>query len=89
MIINIVSVVVLIGLGAILPGIRQREREYGIAFTRNQWIIMGILIVGSIIFGVYMGSLKHLPLRGAYIAIEAVIALIITWLVGRRKPVTA
>lgn len=89
LIINIVSVVVLIGLGAILPGIRQREREYGIAFTRNQWIIMGILIVGSIIFGVYMGSLKHLPLRGAYIAIEAVIALIITWLVGRRKPVTA
>lgn len=89
LIINIVSVVVLIGLGAILPGIRQREREYGIAFTRNQWIIMGILIVGSIIFGVYMGSLKHLPWRGAYIAIEAVIALIITWLVGRRKPVTA
>lgn len=87
LIINIVSVVVLIGLGAILPGIRKRELEYGIAFTKNQWIWMGILIIGSIILDIYIGGLKHLPLRGAYIAVEATIALIITWLIGRRKPV--
>ncbi len=85
LIINIVTVVVLIGLGAILPGIRRREVEYGVAFDKAQWIWMGILIIGSIILDIWLGSTK-IPLRIAMIVIQAVIALILTWLVGRRKP---
>ncbi len=38
LIINVISIIVLIGLGAILPGIRRREEEYGVAFSRPQWI---------------------------------------------------
>lgn len=85
LIINIVAVIVLIGLGAILPGIRRREEEYGIAFDRSQWIWMGILIIGSIVLDVWLGSTK-IPMRIAMIIVEAIIALIATWLVGRRKP---
>lgn len=88
LIINIVTVVVLIGLGAILPGIRRREVEYGVAFDKAQWIWMGILIIGSIILDIWLGSTK-IPLRIAMIVIQAVIALILTWLVGRRTPANA
>ena len=88
LIINIVAVIVLIGLGTILPGIRRREEEYGIAFDRSQWIWMGIIIIGSIILDVWLGSTK-IPMRIAMIIIEAIVALIATWLVGRRKPQNA
>ena len=88
LIIKIVAVIVLIGLGAILPGIRRREEEYGIAFDRSQWIWMGIIIIGSIILDVWLGSTK-IPMRIAMIIIEAIVALIATWLVGRRKPQNA
>lgn len=88
LIINIVAVIVLIGLGAILPGIRRREEEYGIAFDKTQWIWMGILIIGSIILDVWLGSTK-IPMRIAMIIVEAIIALITTWLVGHRKPQNA
>lgn len=85
LIINIVAVIVLIGLGAILPGIRCREEEYGIAFDKSQWIWMGIIIIGSIILDVWLGSTK-IPARITMIIVEAIAALIITWIVGRRKP---
>lgn len=85
LIINIVAVIVLIGLGAILPGIRRREEEYGIAFDKSQWIWMGIIIIGSIILDVWLGSTK-IPARITMIIVEAIAALIITWIVGRRKP---
>lgn len=85
LIINIVAVIVLIGLGAILPGIRRREEEYGIAFAKSQWIWMGIIIIGSIILDVWLGSTK-IPARITMIIVEAIAALIITWIVGRRKP---
>lgn len=85
LIINIVAVIVLIGLGTILPGIRRREEEYGIAFDKSQWIWMGILIIGSIILDVWLGSTK-IPMRITMIIVEAIAALIITWIVGRRKP---
>ena len=88
LIINIVAVVVLIGLGAVLPGIRRREEEYGIAFDKSQWIWMGILIIGSIILDVWLGSTK-IPARITMIIVEAIAALIITWIVGRRKPANA
>lgn len=85
LIINIVAVIVLIGLGAILPGIRRREEESGIAFDKSQWIWMGIIIIGSIILDVWLGSTK-IPARITMIIVEAIAALIITWIVGRRKP---
>ena len=86
LIINIVAVIVLIGLGAILPGIRHREVEYGIAFDKVQWISMIAIIMCSIIFGIYLGGLKHLSGRGIYIAVESIFSLLIVWLIGRRKP---
>ncbi|POO31768.1 hypothetical protein CDA64_00344 [Lactobacillus helveticus] len=49
---------------------------------------MGILIIDSIILDIWLGSTK-IPLRIAMIVIQAVIALILTWLVGRRKPANA
>lgn len=88
LIINIVAVIVLIGLGAILPGIRRREEEYGIAFDKSQWIWMGIIIIGSIILDVWLGSTR-IPARITMIIVEAITALIITWIVGRRKPANA
>lgn len=46
---------------------------------------MGILIIGSIVLDVWLGSTK-ISMRVALIIIEAIIALILTWLIGRRKP---
>lgn len=83
--INIVAVIVLIGLGAILPGIRRRETEYTIAFDRTQWIAMIAIIVIAVIAGLYLGGTK-IALRGLYILIEGIAALIVVWLIGRRKP---
>lgn len=85
LIINIVAVVVLIGLGAILPGIRKREEKYGIAFDKRQWILMIGLILAAITFGVYLGGTK-ITLRGLYITIEAIIIILIVWAIGHRKP---
>lgn len=83
--INIIACVVLIGLGGIFPGIRRREEEYGIAFDRTQWIWMIVLVLGSITFDVWLGGTK-LAARVWIIAIEAVVALLLVWLIGRRVP---
>lgn len=84
--INIIAIIVLVGLGVILPGIRRREVEYGIAFNKTQWTIMLIIIIGSIIIDLYLGSLNHLGLRGLYILIEALCAIGICWFVGHPAP---
>ncbi|MDD6720527.1 MAG: APC family permease [Lactobacillus porci] len=83
--INIIACVVLIGLGGIFPGIRRREEEYGIAFDQTQWIWMIVLVLGSITFDVWLGGTK-LAARVWIIAIEAVVALLLVWLIGRRVP---
>lgn len=44
------------------------------------------IIMCSIIFGIYLGGLKHLSGRGIYIAVESIFSLLIVWLIGRRKP---
>ena len=49
---------------------------------------MGIIIIGSIILDVWLGSTK-IPARITMIIVEAIAALIITWIVGRRKPANA
>ncbi|WEV43031.1 amino acid permease [Lactobacillus sp. ESL0684] len=99
LIINIVAVVVLIGLGAILPGIRRREEEYGIAFSRDQWLSMSVLIIGSVILDLYLGAQKQLfdisainlgqmklGLNIILIIIEVAVAIFICWQIGKRKP---
>ena len=99
LIINIVAIIVLIGLGAILPSIRRREEEYGIAFNKKQWTTIFVLIIGSIIFDLYLGEKNTLFHNAAInfgqikigvnivmIIIETILAILICWLVGRRKP---
>ncbi|MCD5560890.1 APC family permease [Lactobacillus delbrueckii] len=83
--INIVACLVLIGLGGIFPGIRRREEEYGLAFDKQQWTWMIALVLGSIVFNVWLGG-STIKLRALYIVIESVIALLAVWLIGRRLP---
>lgn len=83
--INIVACLVLIGLGGIFPGIRRREEEYGLAFDKQQWTWMIALVLGSIVFNVWLGG-TTIKLRALYIVIESVIALLAVWLIGRRLP---
>ncbi|MGN1407004.1 APC family permease [Lactobacillus sp.] len=83
--INIVACLVLIGLGGIFPGIRRREEEYGLAFDKQQWTWMIVLVLGSITFNVWLGGTK-IHLRALYIVIESVVALLAVWLIGRRVP---
>ncbi|KRL90342.1 amino acid permease [Lactobacillus kalixensis DSM 16043] len=85
LIINIVAVVVLVGLGTILPSIRRREIKYGVAFDKPQWISIIAIILIAVILGLYMGGSK-ITLRGLYILIEGIIALFVVWIIGRRKP---
>lgn len=85
LVINIVSIVVLIGLGALLPSIRRRELKYGTAFDRSQWYLMIALVVFSVVFDVWLGGTK-IALRLVYIIIEVVIALILLVLIAHKKP---
>ncbi|WP_369916842.1 APC family permease [Lactobacillus sp. ESL0228] len=100
LIINIIAVVVLIGLGVILPSIRQREEEYGIAFNRKQWITIFVLVIGSIVFDLYLGGNSKLfgssninigqikvGINIILIILETVFAILICWLVGKRNPI--
>lgn len=99
LIINIVAIIVLIGLGVILPSIRKREEEYGIAFNKKQWTTIFVLIIGSIIFDLYLGERNTLFHNAAInfgqikigvnivmIITETILAILICWLVGRRRP---
>lgn len=85
LIINIISIVVLIGLGAILPYVRQREVDFGQAFSRAQTISIAALIAGSIILDVFLGG-THVPGRIALICAEVIIAVIAVVVIGRRVP---
>ncbi|MHC3377675.1 APC family permease [Ligilactobacillus equi] len=85
LVINIVSIVVLVGLGVLLPSIRRREDQYGYAFDKYQWRAIIGMILGSIIIDVWLGGTK-LPGRVWMIVVEAILALIIVWLIARRKP---
>lgn len=85
LVINIVSIVVLIGLGALLPSIRRRELKYGTAFDRSQWYLMIALVVFSVVFDVWLGGTK-IALRLVYIIIEVVIALTLLVVIAHKKP---
>lgn len=83
--INIVSIVVLIGLGALLPSIRRRELKYGTAVDRSQWYLMIALVVFSVVFDIWLGGTK-IALRLVYIIIEVVIALTLLVVIAHKKP---
>ena len=79
------AVVVLIVLGAILPSVRAREVKYGLAFDKWQRNSLIILCLGSITLGVWLGG-SQLALRGLWIFIQALVALGLMYLIGRRQP---
>lgn len=87
LVINIVSITVLIGLGAILPSVRKREEKYGIAFDKTQWYLIFALLILSIIFNVWLGGTK-IALRGLYILIESIVALFAIWVIAKKTPKT-
>ncbi|WP_229717887.1 amino acid permease [Ligilactobacillus salitolerans] len=86
LVINIVAIFVLIGLGALLPLIRKREEEYGIAFDKAQWSAMIATTLIAIIAMVWLGG-SHFSARITLIVVIAAVALLLLWLIGRRKPV--
>lgn len=88
LVINIVSITVLIGLGAILPSVRKREEKYGIAFDKTQWYLIFALLILSIIFNVWLGGTK-IALRGLYILIESIVALFVIWVIAKKTPKTS
>jgi amino acid transporter len=85
--INFIAIVILIGLGAILPLIRKREVEYGVAFSRKQWSIMIGTTLLAVIAMVWLGG-THLAIKIGLIITIGILAVLLLWLVGRKKPTT-
>lgn len=85
--INFIAIVILIGLGAILPLIRKREVEYGVAFNRKQWSIMIGTTLIAVIAMVWLGG-THLAIKIGLIITIGILAVLLLWLVGRKKPTT-
>ncbi|WEV56021.1 amino acid permease [Ligilactobacillus acidipiscis] len=83
--INFIAIVILIGLGAILPLIRKREVEYGVAFNRKQWSIMIGTTLIAVIAMVWLGG-THLAIKIGLIITIGILAVLLLWLVGRKKP---
>lgn len=84
--INFIAIVILIGLGAILPLIRKREIEYGVAFNRKQWSIMIGTTLVAVIAMVWLGG-THLAIKIGLIITIGILAVLLLWLVGRKKPI--
>lgn len=84
--INFIAIVILIGLGAILPLIRKREVEYGVAFNRKQWSIMIGTTLVAVIAMVWLGG-THLAIKIGLIITIGILAVLLLWLVGRKKPI--
>ncbi|WP_270332458.1 amino acid permease [Ligilactobacillus acidipiscis] len=84
--INFIAIVILIGLGAILPFIRKREIEYGVAFNRKQWSIMIGTTLVAVIAMVWLGG-THLAIKIGLIITIGILAVLLLWLVGRKKPI--
>lgn len=85
LIINVVAVVVLIGLGAILPYIRKRESKFGVAFSKAQWWSLATILAGSTIIDVYLGGLNS-GWRIYAILCEVIVALIVIAAIITRHP---
>ena len=87
LVINIVAIFFLIGLGALLPLIRKREEEYGIAFDKKQWSIMISATIFAVVVMVWLGG-TYLTAKVALIVAVAAFSILFIWLIGHRKPAT-
>ncbi|WP_099973893.1 APC family permease [Lactobacillus terrae] len=86
LIINIIAIVVLIGLGAVMPYITSREERSttGAAFTRVQWTgILSTIIIGLVLI-LYLGG-THIANKILYILIVAIASIVLVMLFGRRE----
>lgn len=86
LVINIISIIVLIGLGTIMPYIRKREENSvnNIAFTMSQKIgIILFIIVGIIIDFYLIGT--QLSMRWLYVIITTIICILGVVLIGKHQ----
>lgn len=84
LVINIIAIVVLVGLGIILPYITRRERRSitGVAFTKPQWISMVAILLVALISAFYLGG-THLTSRWWLIGIIAVLTAVLLIIIGK------
>ncbi|MFK5675601.1 APC family permease [Ligilactobacillus sp. LYQ60] len=82
--INLIAIIVLVGLGIILPYITRREQRSttGVAFTKLQWLSMvGVLLV-ALISAFYLGG-THLTSRWWLIGIITGLAAVLLIIIGK------
>ncbi|MBU3851876.1 MAG: amino acid permease [Candidatus Paralactobacillus gallistercoris] len=84
LVINIIAIIVLIGLGAVMPYVRRREErsKVGEAFTKGQWIAMIAILLVAMIADFYLGGTK-LAMRWVYVTIITIIGLVAIVIVGK------
>ena len=84
LIINVIAIVVLIGLGAVMPYVRRREERsrVGEAFTKQQWIAMISVLLIAMISDFYLGG-TYLSLRWLYIVVITIISLMLIIVIGK------
>ena len=84
--INIIAIIVLIGLGDIMPYVTRREKrsKIGEAFTKGQWVGMITVLVITLISSFYLGG-TTLALRWWYIACITVVGLVLIVLIGKKE----
>lgn len=86
LVINIISIIVLIGLGAIMPYITRREQrsKIGEAFTKLQWFGMLSVLLVAMISSFYLGG-TDLAMRWWYILAITIIGLGLIALIGKKE----
>ena len=84
--INIIAIIVLIGLGAIMPYVTRREQRSSIgeAFTKPQWIGMVSVLLIAMIGSFYLGG-THLAMRWWYIGGLTLVGIILIILIGKKE----
>ncbi|WP_057875463.1 APC family permease [Liquorilactobacillus aquaticus] len=85
LVINIGAIIVLIGLGAVLPVITKREEKYGVAFSKSQCFTMLLLTITTMILSVIVGSTKLVE-RNLIVVGIIVCGFVVVYLVGKRRP---
>ena len=86
LVINIIAIIVLIGLGAIMPYVTRREQrsKIGEAFTKLQWFGMLSVLLVAMISSFYLGG-TDLAMRWWYILAITIIGLGLIALIGKKE----
>lgn len=84
--INIIAIVVLIGLGAIMPYVTRREKrsKIGQAFTKAQWIGMIAVLLVAMIGSFYLGG-TSLPAKWWYVGGLSFAGILLIVLIGKKE----